>query len=206
MVEADICDSVSKTKPYDNAASKGIIEQLHNNKVGVFIPTIISGSNYFGFGVDCRLPDELYFKWISTITGSEKFREHVEKRIRGSMQGKCNLEWPTELWLHWQQHGLAIETGGVNGCGVYVPSLSESSVNPLLPSYTSHNIDNLTQALVLQMALSIYMKSLMLALDSLESYGVEKSWFAESKPLSEDITVRIQLRENQEDARRLKRA
>jgi hypothetical protein len=178
---------VPETKPFTNAASKKIAELdwIDGGSIHRLIPTLRGSGQDFGFGVECQLPGEIYWKWIPLLTGSEEFRKRIEDEIRASM---CDngLDWPTYLRLNWSRNGLNLETNGVNGCTVYVLK-SESR-------YTEHNVDNLRQAMVLQFALSIYTRRMMQFLDFLESQGTEGSVLEDSKPLGEEDTIEVTIR------------
>lgn len=121
-----------------------------------FLPTIYKAHN--GYCVSVKLPSKLYNKWIARVMGNQKFIDKVVEDIRLILEPFLR-EHKYYLKISWNNYGMSFSCNG-DACEIY-PTLDGRQ-------YADHNIDGPFQALILFMALSVYLPSMYFALSQLE--------------------------------------
>lgn len=170
------------TEKIGNPVSKAIVNESISNQIALYFPEIVfcKGLGGNGYAIGAKLPRDYYKKWIAYINNKEGFRKFVKQEIENIFSSHV-FEGQSYLKIIWDSRGTTFETDGVNGCMAYV---SDGE------SYTCHNIDTFEQAMVLFMALSMYLPRLYFALDTFESDNIDLENFS---PSQERIVQTIKL-------------
>ena len=166
----------------DNLVSKYIFNNCVWNSFHWYFPEISKGEN--GWGVQARLPKDIYKKWIARIVGNELFRKRIVEKIEEVISSQA-YRHQTFLRIIWKSFGPAFETDGQNFCATYVPY-------NVGDGFECHNIDSCEQAHLLFLCLSIFLPNLYIAMEMLESGKYKKEDWPEFKEeyLLEEIKLR----------------
>jgi len=172
----------------DNPVSRKIVNSVYN-RLGDYFPEISRHREGLRnwYTINARLPEEIHKKWISRINSNRYFRGMVKGKIEEIFSSYI-FNGQSFLEIRWARGGTSFETDGINGCMVFV------SADSGVYNYSCHNIDSFEQAMVLFIALSIYLPFLYFALESFESGNVDVEKFP---PLEDRIIQRITLNQVQ---------
>ncbi len=167
----------------DNPVSRSMVESIYN-QFGEYFPVIYPpAASGQGWALGARLPEE-HKKWIAHINGNPRFREIVRQEIERVLS-RYVFDGRSYLKITFSPRGTTFETDGINSCCIYV---SPEGIGGC--SYVYHNIDSFEQAMVLFIALSIYLPKLYSALENFESGEFD---IKEFPPLIERVDENIKM-------------